>query len=201
MTKLIALHSSVPQSGKSTVANILYLNHDFYTVPFALSIKRMVTTFLLEAEIGLNYPESMTKFIENYKSSKISELNLDLNLCHVTVRNLMQTLGTEWGRTHVHPDIWIMLWTLKAQSYFNRNVKVCVDDLRFANEALAVRNLGGEIWKIVRPEHNVDHSIINHASEHGLDDKLFDRVIINDGSIDDLKNKIADIFKLSKVYF
>lgn len=199
MNRLIALHSSVPQSGKSTVASILFQNHAFYTVPLALPIKRMVKTFLKEA--GLELADTLGFDIDQYKTHTLSELLPEYRQCNVTVRRLMQTLGTEWGREHVHPDIWIQMWAQCAKRYMDRGVGVCVDDLRFANEALTIRNMGGEIWKVIRPEHQVDDTVLNHASEYGLDEKIFDRVIVNDGTIEDLEKKIAAVCEPIKVYF
>ena len=64
-----------------------------------------------------------------------------------TPRHAMQTLGTEWGRQLLHPDLWIILWRSRARS----TPLVVVDDVRFPNEVAAVRAEGGTIWRINRP--------------------------------------------------
>jgi hypothetical protein len=199
MNRLIGLHSSIPQSGKSTVAKILNEEHDYCTIPFAHPIKRLTETFL--RQVVVTGDEIDLDFIEQNKTTLISELNPLMRQCNFSVRHLIQTLGTEWGRNQLHPDIWIMIWSSTVEKAGRLDIKVCSDDLRFANEALAIRNMGGEIWKIIRPDHSVDAAITNHPSEYGLDEKIFDRVIVNDGSIDDLKSKISQILAPQKVFF
>ncbi|PHQ81741.1 MAG: hypothetical protein COB66_01330 [Coxiella sp. (in: Bacteria)] len=60
-------------------------------------------------------------------------------------RGIIQTLGTEWGRHLVHPDIWV----IAAETYIaRRNLGrgpidlVIIDDVRFENEATWVREHG-----------------------------------------------------------
>jgi hypothetical protein len=62
-----------------------------------------------------------------------------------------------------------------------------IDDVRFPNEAAMIRELGGELWRIERPGIAYDG---DHESEGGLEDITPDRVIVNDGSIDQLLEKI-----------
>lgn len=65
------------------------------------------------------------------------------------------------------------------------------DDCRFTDEAEFIRRLGGEMWRIERPgtERNTDH-----ASEGGLDEyPLFDRRIVNDGSLLALHTRVREI--------
>ena len=63
-----------------------------------------------------------------------------------TPRWAMQTLGTEWGRNLIYPELWFDAWrrTLPGGN-------VVVDDCRFPNEADAIRALGGVIVRIARP--------------------------------------------------
>jgi hypothetical protein len=42
----------------------------------------------------------------------------------------MVTLGTEWGRDAVHPDLWVRLWAASGP----RTSRVVVEDVRFPNE-------------------------------------------------------------------
>jgi len=100
---------------------------------------------------------------------------------------MMQTLGTEWGRACIHPDFWVMIARAKTQRIMNYGMPVVIDDVRFANEATMIRELGGELWRIERP--GIAYSG-DHSSEGGLEDITPDRVIVNDGTIDQLKEKI-----------
>ena len=171
MTKanLIGLYSPAPACGKTTVAGYLS-GHGFRIMPFAESLKRMAQVFLME--LGLT--DSMIEHhLYNSKESRIEVFGLN-----ITARHVCQTLGTEWGRTCIHPDIWLHCWQRKAQQNLDRGIDVVVDDVRFLNEAELIRQLGGEVWCVERP---AVVRTTTHASEGSLDDFVFDRRIVNDG--------------------
>lgn len=66
---------------------------------------------------------------------------------------------------------------------------VVADDVRFLNEAMAIKEMGGEMWKIIRPGTENGE---NHSSEGQLDHwDGFSRVIVNDGSIQDLRDRLS----------
>ena len=62
-----------------------------------------------------------------------------------------------------------------------------ITDCRFPNEAAMVRQLGGQIWQVVRPGHEPPRT--GHASETTGDEFAPDRVLVNDGSLEDLKRE------------
>jgi hypothetical protein len=64
---------------------------------------------------------------------------------------------------------------------------VCITDVRYENEARRVKDLGGEIWEIVRPGLESD----GHASEAGLPRELIDVTIPNDGTLQQLRALVA----------
>lgn len=64
-----------------------------------------------------------------------------------------------------------------------------ITDVRFANEAALIRQLGGEIWQIVRP--GVAAGGTGHKSDTDGSDFAPDRVIVNDGSLEDLRKCLA----------
>jgi hypothetical protein len=80
-------------------------------------------------------------------------------------------------------------WIAYVEKWHNRKEHVVYTDVRFQNEADFVRSKGGIIVRIVRP------GIIsgNHESELKQADIPADIEIVNDGSIEDLHNKIRAI--------
>lgn len=64
---------------------------------------------------------------------------------------------------------------------------VAFSDLRFENEAERVLALGGEVWEIVRPGTESD----GHDSEQVLPRELVTVTIVNDGTLDELEEKVA----------
>jgi hypothetical protein len=99
----------------------------------------------------------------------------------MTARVALQTLGTEWGRAMIDPDIWVKA-AMREAEYFLQAMpisklstpdnKVIFDDVRFANEAVAIRQAGGKVYRVSRKDFEV--STDNHISELGLPEELID---------------------------
>jgi hypothetical protein len=171
LPRLIGLYSPAPGCGKTTVAD-LFIEHQ--RVSFAAPLKRAVCNMLHDLGVaGVHYAYTD-------KEAIIPELG-------VSARHMMQTLGTEWGRACIHPDFWVMIARAKTQYIMNDGGSAVIDDVRFANETAMIRDLGGELWRIDRPGVSYDG---DHSSEGGLEDITPDRVIVNDGTIDQLLEKI-----------
>lgn len=191
---LIGIYSSTSSCGKTTIAKYLEDKHCFVRLSFATPLKNMVGVLLK----NLGYTEELAALALLNKEHPISEVD-----SRVDVRHLLRTLGTEWGRDCVHPELWLNCWIhsytqLKKQGVEN----VVVDDLRFYNEAQLVARCGGQLRKVHRlapTKQNKNH----HRPEGGLDhlpyrtelyasnNKLcFDKIISNVGSIEDLHKQI-----------
>jgi len=176
MQKIIGLYSPAPQSGKSTVASELE-QRGYVIVPFAETLKLMLIPMLE----SLGYDRQGANYLVHQAKQVV------VGDAGVSVRHMLQTLGTEWGRQCIHPEIWVRCWKGRAQQYS----AVVADDVRFPNEAAMIKLLGGEMWRIDRPDVPREHG---HASEGSLDGyDGFDRFITNDGTIDDLISKLREI--------
>ena len=172
---IIGLYSPAPGSGKSTIAQFLR-DEGYHVNSFAGPLKNM-TAALFESA-GYSYAQAWN--MVNNKDMIVPTLGF-------RSRTIQQRLGTEFGRMVMGEDFWVNIWQAKARCY----AKVVADDVRFPNEAEAIKEMGGQMWYISRP------SITNketHASEGQLDDwRGFDRSIINDGTIQDLADKTLKI--------
>jgi len=99
------------------------------------------------------------------------------------IRRLLQVLGTEVGRNMIDENVWVNI----ATKDLNSDDDIVFADVRFPNEAQAIKELGGQIWRINRPE----ISAINlHSSESSMDHWPFDAWLDNSGSIEDLQAQI-----------
>ena len=89
----------------------------------------------------------------------------------VTGRQILQTLGTEWGRA-LDPQIWVKI----AEDHLSKNDSspIIFDDVRFPNEAEMIRSRGGQVWRLTRAGVVSNDT---HSSENGIPDELVDRVI------------------------
>lgn len=114
----------------------------------------------------------------------------DPYLCGRTPRHAMETLGTEWGRMQMHEDFWINAWRGRVNN-MRREYDIVTDDCRFPNEALKVREVGGEIVKIVPKTRRRGKS--NHVAEKGLPNTMVDHVINNDEGIGKLREEVDQI--------
>ncbi len=173
MVNLVAL-AGYKESGKSTVAEHLNRWHGYKTVKFAQPLKDMLRA------LGLN-----ERHIEGDLKEKPSML-----LGGQTPRHAMQTLGTEWGRDLIHPDIWVEAWADRVRFLLEDNERIVVDDLRFTNELRAVEKLGGEIVYISRD--SADPIVDTHPSEH-LVELIADTQCVmlpNNGTIEQLKTTV-----------
>lgn len=133
---------------------------------------------------------------------------------HMTVRDLLQKLGTEAMREGLHRNVWVNALFADYQLFkvgngFSRVIKSAegipidyeyevampnwiITDTRFPNELEAVKSKGGITIKIVRDSGNTVGT--QHISETALDHVTdWDYVIDNTGTIEELKQKLYDI--------
>jgi hypothetical protein len=109
-----------------------------------------------------------------------------------SVRQLLQTLGTEWGRSTVCGDVWIRLLERRVEHLRLAGVSVvAVADVRFQNEAEWIRSSGGKVWHVRREACRRQD---DHASEAGIPFDVRDRDIANDGTLDDLRRSVLAAF-------
>lgn len=154
-------------SGKSTAAAML-VKQGFRLCPFAKPLKDMLRV------IGLTEEEI---------NGRHKELEHPL-LCGKSPRQAMQLLGTQWGRELIGEDFWVTAWTGMSTGR-----RVVADDVRFPNEAEAIRRRDGIVVRIVRPgSRGTEHT--EHMSERALLGFECDATIVNDGSIPELREKI-----------
>lgn len=107
-------------------------------------------------------------------------------------RQMLQLLGTEWGRDSVHPEIWVRSLMWRIEVWLDAGDDVIVTDVRFDNEAEAITSAGGEVWRIVRPGWEcLAGRTAEHSSEAGVSDTLVARVVDNDGDVDLLRERVS----------
>jgi hypothetical protein len=99
------------------------------------------------------------------------------------VRGLLQRLGSEVGRNILGENVWVDLTFRNLPD----GSKIVVTDCRFPNEAAAIKQNGGEVWRVSRPG---TEPVNMHPSETALDGWAFDRSFDNNGSLEDLHRKI-----------
>lgn len=99
-------------------------------------------------------------------------------------RQLLQRYGTEAHREIFGDDFWIRQL---LDNVIDAEKFVLVTDCRFPNEAQAIKNRGGLVIRIVRPDQD-DHGN-HHASEQNID-ALVDYFVVNDGDLSKLRFEV-----------
>lgn len=153
-------------AGKSTAAEHLMRHWRFQRVRFAGPLKAMMLA------LGLDPAQ-----VDGDRKEEPSPL-----LCGRTPRQAMQWLGTEWGRNLIGPEFWISAWQAAVersppgQPWTEGPKLIVADDVRFANEAKAIRDRGGIVVRIERPGAG---SASGHAHASERMDFVPDRIIRN----------------------
>jgi hypothetical protein len=169
--KLIAL-AGPAYCGKDTVAGILRREFPVCSLAFADPIRTM-----LRDAFGLT---------NEHFFGKLKEVPLDW--LGKSPRQLMQTLGTEWGRGLIHEDLWLIMAERKVSEIHSSGFHAVITDCRFENEAARVRALGGVVWHIKRGE---SRPVNAHVSEMGIQFQPGDKEIDNNGTIQDLVDEVS----------
>jgi len=160
------------QSGKTTVADYLCSYHNFSRFGFADPLKDIC---------GLLYPG-----LDFWEEKGKEDTD---NVYGLSRREILQEVGTNVFREHYREDIWVDIMKYDIEKYFHENT--VIHDVRFNNEAIMIKDQGGQIWSIKRPS---EVSIDAHQSEQGIG-LTPDIRIINDENIDKLYNAIELIIK------
>lgn len=176
------------QVGKSTTANVLQCDYGYLVDSFAYPIHLFVTTMMGRAHWEV--PGSLKNVPQEVFGGK-------------TPRQVMQSLGTEWGRDMVYQKIWTTRVINRIRPLVEEGyVKFVISDYRFDNEySDLVEAFGSDairVFHIVRPtdESGMDEAAKSHASENGIKIEPKNQVVIeNSGTIEEFFSKIEALVK------
>lgn len=164
------------RSGKDTVADFIVAAIGGYKYSFADPMRAM-----LNAGFGI---DMHSKYWQDRKEDPIPILGK-------SPRQMLQTLGTEWGRQLVNDKVWLIL---ANQKLLRRGPGMVIDAIRFQNEADWVRSVGGQVIHIERPG---VQEVNPHSSENGVLRAPEDPVIINNGTLEDLQVHIRKLYEVN----
>ena len=176
--------SGYARSGKDTAADRLVSKHGFSQYSFAAPMKEAM--YILNPIVGSDSigPFKYKNLVDTYGLDKAKESNPE-------IRRLLQVFGTEVGRNMFGENFWVDL----ALNKINVD-KAVISDVRFKNEADAIKKAGGKVWRINR---NGVGPVTDHSSEIDLDDYSFDHIIDNDYSVVDLNNIVDMLLEKQNV--
>ena len=156
--------------GKDTVAHYLARRYKFSHIAFADPMKEMLeVTFP-----GINFRDG--------------DREQPIDWLGKSPRQLLQTLGTEWGRNCINPYIWILIAEQKIKAATR---SLAISDVRFHNEADMILKNGGELWHIQR---DGAEGINDHVSENYKWNGYPTKVIDNNAGLEDLFLKVEEAY-------
>lgn len=194
-------------SGKNTVAEY-FEQHNFQKDSFAAPLKDAVSDIF-------GWPRDMlegdTDQSRLYRESVDQWWSKKLGNKYFTPRYALQIIGTEIFRDNFNQNIW--LHSLESR-YMSRGRKpTVISDCRFKNELGLIKTLGGRVIRVKRgPEPHwfetaklaadgdtfSQHTLSDmgiHQSEWDWVNVRVDYTVTNDGTLDELNTKLADIVK------
>ncbi|WP_346829413.1 deoxynucleotide monophosphate kinase [Pseudomonas abietaniphila] len=177
MSQLLIGLTGPARTGKSTTAHHLALEHGFECYAFADPLRdALMAIFQLSPE----------DFEGAAKEEPIAWLGR-------SPRQLMQLLGTEWGRHMISANLWVDLAEQHLDALANASwpsPSFVISDLRFENEADFVRKRGGVVVHLQR----FDAPKVNpHLSEAGVSLHKDDLVLVNDGDLASLHHQVESM--------
>ena len=155
------------RAGKDSFANAL-MREGFQRVAFADALK-LATAVIADEPSHLFFDE----FAKEQHTHALG----------MTRRKALQAVGKA-----VRDSLGEQVWVNRALSDWSSRGKpnTVITDVRYENEALAIRQRGGTVIRINREGAGLAGELAQHESENRLPDDLVDIEVFNDGSLGDL---------------
>jgi len=157
------------QSGKDTLASILVEKYGYSRIAFADKIRDFL--------YGINPMVACSP--TGYLQDLVNLVGWDKAKQEPQVRRLLQDLGIS-ARDLIDENIWVT----SALSSVTKDQRVVVTDVRFENEAMMIKLMGGQLWRVKRVGVG---PVNNHVSESELDGYKMDQIFLNNGTLEDLE--------------
>ena len=181
-------------SGKGTVADIL-VERNYKNISFADKLKDGVAEVfgwnraMLEGDTddSRKWREQPDNFWSNETGKEI------------TPRLVLQLFGTDCMRDGFDNGIWVSL--VKKKLLENPQTDFVIPDVRFENEINMIKEVGGEVWVVVRGQtpkwleqyqrENITPPDSIHSSEYRWVKAKKDFVINNNSTVDNLRDQVS----------
>jgi len=171
------------RSGKDATAQFL-TEQSWKRLAFADAVRD--ACYALNPIVGYNLESGYF----NYLQEIVDEIGWDrAKVEYYDIRLLLQKMGTEVGRMLLGESVWVDIVARQIEP----GVNYVITDVRFPNEVEWLKSMGGTVVRITRPD---TEPVNAHVSDTGVSSLPVDVVIENDGTLDDLRDKI-----LGLVYF
>lgn len=173
--------SGKKRSGKNTVADFMLEWAEEYGFP--ASQQAFAEKLKLSAALAFGCSAHEAAFFcEDLKESGTISVTSDEFDFEISGREFLQWYGTEAHRQVFDDQFWIK--QLLPENLNHQDELIVITDVRFPNEAEAIRIVGGDIIRVVRTD---SETADEHASEQPLPEDLIDIEILNDSNLQNLR--------------
>jgi hypothetical protein len=175
MEKIVIGLMGVKESGKSTVGEILSVDHEFAILEPGMQVMELLYDVNPLMWIGSGADRVQEVYDrEGYHGFK----------AFPDGRRLLQELGTRARERD--PYFWVNQQLSVIEANDGNIVHASV---RFPNEARLIKGYEGHLWLIENPRVEDD---LSHESERAWRDLEPDKVILNDGTLSDLRETVRN---------
>lgn len=177
-------NGGIASCGKDSVADVLELKYGYCPGSFAGPLYDMVL-----AGLGIS---GLSEYWQNRENKKAPIDWLSTPDRPVSLRTILETLGTEWGRNMIQDDIWLRI---ADRRYGSSQIPVVFKDLRFENECEWIESKGGLVVHIMRTNYFSHDATVVHSSNQPLQIKPSHVIIDNTGTLEDLENNVTKLME------
>lgn len=191
MSKLLVLIGHKKRHGKDTSADFIVGEHKASKVSFAEPLKEVI-----RLTFGISVED-----LENFKNNNYFLVHG--NGKRQYYRDILQRFGNEAMKTVFGKFVWSQLATSSIEDALQTTDIAVVSDFRFEEEYdYLVDHLDKSVKIITLNVHrpSLVQQKDTHTSETALDSFSYDYRVINDGSLEELKDKILAIIEKEKEY-
>ena len=170
------------RNGKDVIADILINDFHFEKRSFAKPLKDACKIIF--------------DWTEEHVNGKLKEV--EDTRYGITPRLAMQLLGTEWAQTCLCKNSLSFARTTGRSLWIKRCLidvegkNIVIPDVRFIHEAQAIKDIGGKIIRVVRPGFE---GTSNHASETEMAQIREDYTVLNNSTIDSLRDMVYSVYE------
>lgn len=188
------------RAGKTSIANILIERVGYKLMAFADGVRALALAIdpFVQVDGDRHYTEGNTPFARY--STVLKAIGYEAAKSHPDVRQLLQRVGTEGGRGVLGERVWVEAFRNRVEhAYLDdefaltlSDMNIVVPDVRFTNEADALREMGGFIIRVERPG---IESQGGHVSETESDRIVADATIVA-SNLDELREQTLQVYAI-----
>jgi len=174
------------RTGKDTIADFMVSDYDFVKLSFADPMREALAKLDPTLALGDGHYARLSQLLATFTWDELKVISPD-------IRPLLQRFGTEVGRNMFGPNFWVDLAMAKASSHED----VVFADVRFKNEADAIREAGGILLRVSRPGFGPAN---DHISEKDMEDYDVDYHLGNTADLASLSHKVNVLIAATRAW-